>query len=233
MSNIHDILIKAAKVGMESFSKKAGDKEAFVPMPGGAAPPPMPADPAMGGAPMGGAPMGGAPMDPAMMGGMPPMDPAMMGGAPMDPAMMGGMPAGGPGMEGATSPLDPATLEAVRQVVREEMGGSGGEAAAGGGEKPKASGKVAVEERLTSIEQGLSKILGMLVGAGALPGSDIMPPSTEVTEAVAPPVPAGEMGSPVDETPQDAQKYAEVEQPISKADMLAEAIRTLRGRKQL
>ena len=86
------------------------EKEAFVPMPGGAppaAPPGPPMDPAM----MGGAPpmptgpaMGGMPADPAMMGGAPPMpmDPAMAGAMPMDPAM-GGMPTD-PAMAGAMPP---------------------------------------------------------------------------------------------------------------------------------
>ncbi len=230
MSDIHQVLLNVAKAGL---TKQSGNKQAFVPMPAGQVPP----DPAM----MQGAP-GAASMDPAMMQGAPgaapmdpaamqammaqggaPMDPAMMQGAPMDPAMMaqGGMPMDPAMMQPPPGPqMDPAMLDAIRQVVQEEMAKNAPAQAPAeqAPTQPKSGGKAAMEERLTAIEQGLTKILGVLTGQGALPAQDIMPQ-----------VPPQEMGTPVEAAPppQVETKAAE-DTSGSLQDRLARALNKIR-----
>lgn len=225
---IHDVLIHVAKAGLAEMQKR-GQKEAqsFVPMPGG-----MPAPPPGGAA-------GGMPMDPAMAGGAaaPPasgmaMDPSMMGGAPMappDPASMaaaGMPPPQDPALGGtAVTGINPEMLEAIRQVVREEMGTQSASAPAEGGEKPKSSGKVAIEERLTKIEAQLSQLVTLLGGGGPASGAG----------AMMPPVPEGEMGAAVPEAPPMEVAAAAMEQPEpeDKVLALAGALSTLRSMGQI
>lgn len=163
MSNgINSILLQLAEAATTNSEQ---EKQAFVPMPGGA-----PMDPAMG---------GGAPMDPAMMGGGAPMDPSMMGGAPMDPAMMGG------GMVPPTDPMamaaqgaDPAAIMAAQGApVDPMMAAAGGadvpsppapEQAPAEAEQAPASKGGSQKEKLDEIHGMLTKILGVLVGKGLL-----------------------------------------------------------------
>ena len=140
------------------------------------APPPM--DPA---AAMGGGMPPGMPMDPAMGGGMPPMDPSMGGGMPpgmppMDPAMGGGMPPMDPAMGGGMPPMDPAmggsdmppimvTLEDLRTLVEDIVGGAKGE-------KTPGADKPAEGDRLAALEGNVAQIMNALgIGAtGGFPG---------------------------------------------------------------
>jgi len=123
--------------------------------------------------------MGGAPpmdpsmmgMDPSMMGGAPPMDPSMMGGAPpMDPSMMGGAPAPAEG-----APPEDIT-ETIRRIIQEELAASGG--GGGGSAKPKAGGKINIEQDLGTIKTILAQMadaLGLQVPASTSLGQVTTP----------------------------------------------------------
>jgi len=155
---------------LRTMEKEAG----FVPMPGGA--PPM--DPAMmGGMP----PMAPPPMDPAMMGGMPPMDPNMM--PPMDPGMMPPPPPEGEGG------VDPMLLEAIRQVVREEVSSAGPAGADGkdGGD---------TEARISRLEDPIAPMIEQLSGGGEMAADTSMGGAPMMDPGMPEGMPAGLEGIP-------------------------------------
>lgn len=181
-SGINGILLRLAQSALE----KQAQGEGFVP-----APPP-------GGGP-GGTPPGAPPgMDPSMMAaqGMPPAEMLAQMGAQVDPAMAaaGGasvppppMPGGDPaaaagGAPMGAPPIDPSMQAAIDGAVQKAMGGApgaGGKGGAGGA-------KNQMQADIAEIKSLLNKVLGVMVGAGKLPATELGDMGSQTGEGVPP-----------------------------------------------
>jgi len=217
---INGILLRLAQSALE----KQAQGEGFVPAP----PPGAGGMPPMGGG-AGGPPMGpGA--DPAMLAaaqGMPPAEMMAQMGGQVDPAMAaaGGasvppppMPGGDPmAAAGGAPPIDPAMQAAIDSAVQKAMGGAPG--ANGGG---KGGAKNQMQADIAEIKGLLNKVLGVMVGAGKLPATELGDVGNQPGEGVPPEQKAAHhLGSVADEVP-----AANMER-ISNS--LAELIISLRG----
>lgn len=190
-TGINGVLLRLANIALEKRAQGGG----FVPAPA------MGGDPSMqgGGAP--GGPMGpgvdpmmqaAQGMDPAAMMAMQgqPVDPglAMAGGAtgmppPSDPAA-GGAPAAG---------IDPGIQAAIDAAIQKAMGGAAGGGAAGG----KGGGKNVMMADIAEIKSLLNKVLGVMVGSGKLPATDLGDVGNQPGEGVPPEQKVASMGAPV------------------------------------
>ena len=169
-TGINSVLLRLANIALEKRAQGGG----FVPAPA------MGGDPSMqgGGAPAGG-PMGPG-VDPAMMQAAQGMDPAAImaaQGQQVDPAMAaaggatGMPPPGDPAAGGAGAPppgIDPNIQAAIDAAIQKAMGGAAGGAGGKGG-----SGKNVMMADIAEIKSLLNKVLGVMVGSGKLPATDL------------------------------------------------------------